>query len=123
MLEILPIIDENEKEKVFSSVNLPVPKCKVFFALIENGKIIGGADLSIGDISHIKSIAVIPEEQNKGNGDFFTRALIFKLQSVSDEVVIDYENDYFLRFGFKKTDGKMTAKKDEIYFPHDCKKE
>lgn len=123
MLQILPIVDENEKNRVFSSSGLPVSEGKMFFALLEDDEIIGGADISVGGVGVIKSVAIVPEKRRRGNGDFFTRALIFKLQSISDKVVIDYVDDYFLKFGFNKDGDRMVADSEKIHFPHACGEE
>lgn len=120
MLQILPIVDENEKNRVFSSSGLRVPDGKMFFALLEDDEIIGGADISIGEVGTIKSLAIVPEKRALGNGDFFTRALIFKLQSITDKVVIEYTDDYFLKFGFRKDGDRMVADSEKIHFPHAC---
>ncbi len=120
MLQILPITDESEKNRVFSSSGLPVPDGKLFFALLEDDEIIGGADISIGEVGAIKSVAIVPEKRGRGNGDFFTRALIYKLQTVSDKVTIGYVDDYFRQFGFTEDGDRMVADSEKIHFPHAC---
>lgn len=71
--------------------------------------------------SAIDFIGVLPESRKKGYGDFFTRVMLDNLTRVSEKVAINYESEYYLKFGFRQHKGTMEITSADIVFPSECK--
>lgn len=94
---------------------------KVGYVLYDGEKPIGVAKMTVGkELSVLEKVGIVPEERNKGNGDFFTRSLIFGMSNASEEVVVNTKEEYFCKFGFTERDGKMVCKSEQVVFPCGC---
>lgn len=90
--------------------------------LINDGVPIGTAVFTvIGETAKIVKIGILSEFRNKKYGDFFTRALLYKLSLGGLDLAVNYSDDYFLKFGFiKLADGTMRVANKNLRFPTEC---
>lgn len=90
--------------------------------LMDDGMPIGIAVFTvIGETARIVKIGVLSEFRNKKYGDFFTRALLYKLSLGGLDLAIDYSDDYYIKFGFNKfADGRMRVVNKNLRFPSEC---
>lgn len=96
---------------------------QVGFVLYDNDKPIGLARMTVTEtISVLEEVGIVEEARKKGNGDFFTRSLIWGLANVSETVEIGGVRPYFEKFGFREEGGVMRCPSDKITFPRDCHK-
>ena len=69
----------------------------------------------------IEYVGLIPSAKGQGYGDFLTRSMINKVMDFCDVVEVESTDDYFLKFGFTLSGGRMTAQSKNIVFPSKCK--
>ncbi len=95
----------------------------VGYVLYDGDKPIGIAKMTVKtDVSVLERVGILPEERGKGNGDFFTRSLIWGMSNVSEKVVIAAVMPYYEKFGFKAEGDIMTCKSSVVAFPCGCHK-
>ncbi len=95
----------------------------VGYVLYDGNKPIGIAQMKVSpEFSVLESAGIIPSERGKGNGDFFTRSLIWGMSNVSEELIINAVRPYFAKFGFKEENGVMKCLSKDVVFPCDCHK-
>lgn len=90
---------------------------------LEKGeKPVGLAHIKIvEDTVKIKKIGILEKMRNKGMGDFFTRSLLFHYIGAARYIEIEYQDEYFAQFGFKKTEkNTMKIESEKLNFPCNC---
>lgn len=96
---------------------------KVGYVLYDGDKAIGVAKMTVGtEVSVLERVGIVPEERKKGNGDFFTRSLVFGMSNASEEVVVNTKDEYYCKFGFTERNGKMVCPSGRVVFPCGCHK-
>ncbi len=116
MLNMLPTNDRkllgSMSFKIFSS---PF-EGDIGYIFYEDDKPIGFAKLVVGDTSIISAIGILPDYRGKGYGDFFTRSILFRLTQISRKIVVNYIDDYYLKFGFIPKDNIMEIESYKLTF-------
>ena len=69
---------------------------------------------------HVVEVGLVEEYRHKGYGDFFTRSLMNIFIDVTDRIIADYVDDYFIKFGFKQQGDVMVVESDKLVFPRKC---
>ena len=96
---------------------------QVGFVLFDDEKAIGIASMTIREtVSVLEEVGIVKEARGKGNGDFFTRSLIWGLANVSETVEIVDVSPYYEKFGFREENGVMRCASEKIVFPCNCHK-
>lgn len=94
---------------------------KVGFVLLYDNEPIGIARIkATPEELHIVRVGVIEEYRGKGYGDFFTRCIMNGFIDVTDRIISDYVDDYFLKFGFVQDGGVMVVESEKLVFPRKC---
>lgn len=73
-----------------------------------------------GDASVLYRIGILTNERGKRFGDFFIRAMVYKLSLSGMDILINEYDRHFLKFGFIKTANGMRVKNNELVFPSKC---
>lgn len=82
---------------------------------------IGIAKLKVtSEEMRIVSVGLLEKYRGKGYGDFFTRSLMNIFIDVTDYIVSEYVDDYFLKFGFEQKGDIMVVESDKLTFPRKC---
>ena len=68
----------------------------------------------------IISVGLLEKYRGKGYGDFFTRSLMNIFIDVTDYIVSEYVDDYFLKFGFVTRGDVMVVESEKLTFPRKC---
>ena len=94
---------------------------EVGYLLYLGDKAIGVAKLRVTtEEMHILEVGILKEYRGKGYGDFFTRSLMNIFIDVTDRIVSDYVNEYFLKFGFVQSGDVMVVESEKLTFPRKC---
>lgn len=94
---------------------------EVGYLLYLGDKAIGVAKLRVTtEEMHILEVGILEEYRGKGYGDFFTRSLMNIFIDVTDRIVSDYVNEYFLKFGFVQCGDVMVVESEKLTFPRKC---
>lgn len=94
---------------------------EVGYLLYLGDKAIGVAKLRVTtEEMHILEVGILEEYRGKGYGDFFTRSLMNIFIDVTDRIVSDYVNEYFLKFGFVQSGDVMVVESEKLTFPRKC---
>ena len=94
---------------------------EVGYLLYLSDKAIGVAKLRVTtEEMHILEVGILEEYRGKGYGDFFTRSLMNIFIDVTDRIVSDYVNEYFLKFGFVQSGDVMVVESEKLTFPRKC---
>lgn len=95
----------------------------VGYVLYDGDKPIGIAKMTVRpQTSVLEKVGILPEERGKGNGDFFTRSLIWGMSNVSEEIAIAQRAPYYEKFGFRSEGEIMTCRSSDVVFPCGCHK-
>lgn len=82
---------------------------------------IGIAKLKVSaEEMHILEVGIKEEHRHKGYGDFFTRSLMNIFIDVTDRIVAEYVDEYFVKFGFVQSGDIMVVDSDKLTFPRKC---
>lgn len=66
-------------------------------------------------------IGIVSNERGKRYGDFFIRAMLYKLSLSGMDIILKDYSSHFEKYGFVKCDdGGMHAKNRELIFPSKC---
>ena len=97
------------------SLNNIYENLRDFFVYEDNGKIVGVVSLHIywQDLAEIKSLAVLPEYQNKGIGKILVESCIYEADELGIEKIfaLTYVPDFFKKIGFKIVDKSLFPQK------------
>ena len=94
---------------------------EVGYLLYLGDKAIGVAKLRVTtEEMHILEVGILEEYRGKGYGDFFTRSLMNIFIDVTDYIVSEYVDDYFLKFGFVTRGDVMVVESEKLTFPRKC---
>lgn len=90
--------------------------------LINDGVPIGTAVFTINNESlTLLRIGILKEYRRCRFGDFFTRALLYKLSLGGLDLNVACQDEYYAKFGFEYlTDGTMRVANEKLTFPSDC---
>jgi len=69
---------------------------------------------------YLEDLYIMPQYRGKGYGDFFTRSLMNIFIDVTDYIVSEYVDDYFLKFGFVTRGDVMVVESEKLTFPRKC---
>lgn len=74
-----------------------------------------------GDASVLYRIGILANERGKRFGDFFIRAMLYKLSLSGMDILLTEYDRHFKKYGFVKcNDGGMRVKNSELVFPSKC---
>lgn len=122
MLSFSATNDKRQLDEISESVFGKEFPGQIGYVLHLEGKPIGVAKVQADpEESHISMVGLLERYRGAGFGDFFTRSLMNVLSYVSKAIVIDYEDDYYLKFGFEKRDRSMYIESSKIVFPAKCR--
>ena len=98
-------------------------RCTLNMVLIVGEELCGVSNMRYVDSKTIRLewIGIREDMKKKGFGDFLTRSSINKAIDISEQIEISYVDDYFEKFGFKKSKGKMIIQSKNVVFPSKCK--
>lgn len=90
--------------------------------LINDGVPIGTAVFTINkDLLTVLRIGILAQYRHRRFGDFFTRALLYKLSLGGLDLAVACQDEYYAKFGFEYlTDGTMRVANEKLTFPSDC---
>ncbi len=122
MLELTHIMDKDTIADIFCEIfgNNEILLDAMIVALLKDKKIIGLAFVNMYKNGVIlNKIGILKKHRGEGNGDFFTRALLYMLTVSGNPFYINYYDKYYERFGFERfEEDKMWA--ETISYPADC---
>ena len=97
-------------------------RCTLNMVLIVGEELCGVSNMRYTDKNTIRLewVGIREDMRKKGFGDFLTRSSINKAIDISDYIEISYVDDYFEKFGFKKSKGKMIVESKKVVFPSKC---
>ena len=97
-------------------------RCTLNMVLIVGEELCGVSNMRYTDKNTIRLewVGVREDMRKKGFGDFLTRSSINKAIDISDYIEISCVDDYFEKFGFKKSKGKMIVESKKVVFPSKC---
>ncbi|HHU43830.1 MAG: GNAT family N-acetyltransferase [Bacillota bacterium] len=116
MLSIMPTNDKKLLDKMSNDIFSRHYNGDIGYILYVDEKEAGVAQLSIGETSAIMAIGILPDYRKKGYGDFFTRSILFRLSQISQKIKINYVDDYYTKFGFKKKNDYMEIDSKDLEF-------
>ena len=121
MLTIEATNDKELLDELFRNIFGKALDGSVGFVLFCDDKPVGIAQITAKDeVCYLRNIGIIAEERGKGYGDFFTRALLNNLSTVSRRIVVEPHCDYYLQFGFLQDGSKMVINSQNRTFSHKC---
>ena len=122
MLSLLPTDDKDILNNLSRELFRHDYSGDVGYLLTNDGEPIGLARFKVGKTSVLYEIDVREDFKDKGHRDFFTRSILYRLGQISLFIQIDYQDEYFEKFGFIKTEkGKMSIETSKLDFPAECK--
>lgn len=121
MLHVKPIIDDSCEAFLQAEGVKTHYRAGVDVALYEEEKMIGCARVAfLPDTALLEGVYVTPSRRGMGFGDFLTRAVMDAYTRSLPQFAVAYQSDYFLKFGFNKTERGMVINSEEIRFPSQC---
>ena len=122
MLSLHPLDDQTANTALFAALGRTFDGQTI--AVSADDTDIGYLNFTISaDLTaHIRAVYVLEEFRGKGFGDFLTRSMMNSFTLANIGVCIDYadDNDYFGKFGFKKTEKGLYVSPEDIVFPSKC---
>lgn len=79
--------------------------------------------LGHGNVFCIDNVCVLEEYRQAGIGDLTAKLLLYRGFEYTDKIYADIPDEYvsfFVRYGFKNSDGKYAVKKNEVVYPSKC---
>lgn len=116
MLNMLPTNDNKLLDSLSYKIFTIPFQGDIGYVFYNENETIGFAKFLVGDTSTVTAIGILPEQRNKGFGDFFTRSILYRLTQISRFIKINYIDDYYLKFGFEKKEDYMIIASDKLVF-------